>query len=60
MLITSNDTLKQFPKFFHAKVHLQYKQAIYKGTNHNHSLEWISNSKFSPNESKRKVLTEHI
>lgn len=59
MLVTSNLALKHFPKFY-AKVHLHYKHTTYEATNHNLTLEWISNFKFSPNKSKRKVLTEQI
>lgn len=33
MLVTSNLALKHFPKFFYAKVHLQYKHAIYEAIN---------------------------
>lgn len=60
MLVTTNLAFKHFPKFFNAKVHLQYKHAIYEATNHNLTLEWISDSRLSSNGVRRKVLTEQI
>lgn len=60
MLVTTNLAFKHFPKFFNAKVHLQYKHAIREATNHNLTREWISDSRFSSNGLRRKVLTEQI
>lgn len=60
MLVTTNLAFKHFPKFFNAKVHLQYKHAICEATNHNLTREWISDSRFSSNGFRRKVLTEQI
>lgn len=57
-LVSSNLALQYFPKFFYAKVRFEYKHSIYAATNHSLQLEWISDSKFSPNETRRKVLTE--